>query len=77
MNSIDKVLGVTGADLARAEPRSMTIAQAIQELGDEVFEALSPQVSEELAVALRELDRPDAELTKSSWENSRKNSQRT
>jgi uncharacterized protein YegL len=42
--------------------RIMTIAESIQEMGNEVFAALPASLSEELTVAIRELHEPQAEL---------------
>lgn len=46
----------------RIWPSGMTVAEAIRELGDEVFRALPLEVSEDLEVTLRALGRPEAEL---------------
>ena len=63
MSSRNKKRDVVKEDLPRERTRRiMSIAEAIQELGNEVFTAVPAPLSEELAVAIRELEGPKAEL---------------
>ena len=62
MTSKDNFPGQNIVSPSRLAARTMTVREAICELGDEIFRALPPDTSENLQVTLRELEGPETEL---------------